>query len=253
MAQRIATHGIELAFQEYGEGTPLVLLHGFTGIGDNWRLVFPDPLTGYRVIIPDLRGHGGSTNPSGVFTFRQSAKDVFGLVDHLGIDRFKGIGLSAGAKTLLHMATQQPARVDAMVLVSATPRFPDPARAIMRMMTLESRTADDWAQMRQWHTQGDDQIRALWQQGLDFATSHDDMNFTATTLAPISARTLVVHGDRDPLYPVELAVEVYRGIPDSALWVVPHGGHGPIFGEEAAPFAAAALSFLRHGNTAARI
>lgn len=52
--------------------------------------------------------------------------------------------------------------------------------------------------MRQWHPQGDDQIRALWQQGFDFATSHDDMNFNSTTLGTISARTLVVHGDRDP-------------------------------------------------------
>jgi pimeloyl-ACP methyl ester carboxylesterase len=244
MTQKVATNGIELAFQEYGTGEPLVLLHGFTGIGDNWRHVFPDPIAGYRVIIPDLRGHGGSTNPSGVFTFRQSALDIIGLLDHLCIDRFKAIGLSAGAKTMLHVATAQPARVAAMVLVSGTPHIPEPARAIMRMMTLESRTPEDWAQMRQWHTQGDEQIRAIWQQGLDFATSHDDMNFTPAKLGAISARTLIVHGDRDPLYPVELAVELYRGIPASALWVVPNGGHGPIFGEQAATFAAEALAFL---------
>ena len=241
---RVETNGIELAFKAHGTGEPLVLLHGFTGIGDNWRHVFPNPIAGHRVIVPDLRGHGRSTNPAGVFTFRQSALDIFGLLDHLGIERFKAIGLSAGAKTLLHMATQQPSRVEAMVLVSATPHIPEPARAIMRMMTLESRTEEDWAQMRHWHTHGDDQIRALWQQGVDFATSHHDMNFTAASLSTISARTLIVHGDRDPLYPVELAVELYRGIPASALWVVPHGGHGPIFGEQAPAFAAAALSFL---------
>ncbi|MEO8678629.1 MAG: alpha/beta hydrolase [Vicinamibacterales bacterium] len=247
MAHIVATNGVQLAFQEHGEGEPLVLLHGFTGIGDNWRHVFPDAIPGHRVIIPDLRGHGGSTNPSGSFTFRQSALDIFGLLEHLGIDRFQAIGLSAGAKTLLHMATAQPGRIEAMVLVSATPRIPDPARAIMRMMTLESRTPEDWAQMRQWHPQGDEQIRALWQQSVDFATSHDDMNFTAATLGAITARTLIVHGDRDPLYPVEVAVELYRGIPGSALWVVPHGGHGPIFGEQAAQFAAAAIGFLRTG------
>ena len=243
MAQRVGLNGVELYFEEYGSGEPLVLLHGFTGIGDNWQLVFPNPIAHHRVLIPDLRGHGRSTNPSGLFTFRQSALDVFGLLDHLGIDRVKAIGVSAGAKTLLHMATQQPSRVEAMVIVSATPRFPEPARALMRMMTLESRTPEDWAQMRQWHPQGDDQIRALWQQGFDFAASHDDMNFTSTTLAAISARTLIVHGDRDPLYPVEVALELYRGIPNSSLWVVPNGGHGPIFGESAAPFATTALDF----------
>ena len=53
-----------------------------------------------------------------------------------------------------------------------------------------------------------------------------------------------MHGDRDPLYPVELAVELFRGIPNAALWVVPNGGHGPIFGEQAAPFVRTATAFL---------
>ena len=65
---------------------------------------------------------------------------------------------------------------------------------------------------------------------LSFATSEDDMAFTQPQLAAITARALIVHGDRDPLYPVELAIELFRGIPGSALWVVPNGGHGPIFG-----------------------
>ena len=50
--------------------------------------------------------------------------------DHLRVDRFKAIGVSLGAKTLLHVATAQPSRVDAMVLVSATPYFPQQARAL---------------------------------------------------------------------------------------------------------------------------
>jgi len=56
-----------------------------------------------------------------------------------------------------------------------------------------------------------------------------------------------VHGDRDPLYPVELALEMYRSIPASALWVVPDAGHGPIFGSMAAPFVDTAVAFLRGG------
>jgi pimeloyl-ACP methyl ester carboxylesterase len=79
-----------------------------------------------------LRGHGRSTNPSKEFTFRQLSLDVFSLLDHLGVERCKAIGLSMGAKTLLHLATQQPARVEAMVLLSAAPYFPEQARAIMR-------------------------------------------------------------------------------------------------------------------------
>jgi len=78
-----------------------------------------------------------------------------------------------------------------------------------------------------------------------FSTSYDDMAFTPPLLATIQARTLIVHGDRDPLYPVELALELYRSIPHSALWVVPHGGHGPIFGALAPGFVQTALAHIQ--------
>ena len=197
------------------------------------------------MIAPDLRGHGRSTNPSDALTSADVARDVFALLDTLGIDRVKAIGMSGGANALLHMATRQPSRVQAMVHVSGTPRFPDQARAIMRTMTAETRSEAEWAEMRERHRHGDDQIRALWKYVRGFADDRDDMNFTATTLSRITARTLIVHGDRDPLYPVELAVELLRGIPNAALWVVPNGGHGPIFGEQAAPFVRTATAFLR--------
>lgn len=244
MTQTITANGIDLFYRDSGSGQPLLLLHGFTGCGDDWQHVFAQPLPGFRIITPDLRGHGRSTNPSGTFRFAEVAHDIFALLDRLAIDRVHAIGMSAGANTLLHMATQQPSRVAAMVHVSGTPRFPDQARAIMRTMTAESRSESEWADMRGRHYHGDDQIRALWTQARGFADDRDDMNFTATTLSRITARTLIVHGDRDPLYPVELAVELLRGIPNAALWVVPNGGHGPIFGGQAAPFVETAAAFL---------
>jgi pimeloyl-ACP methyl ester carboxylesterase len=70
------------------------------------------------------------------------------------------------------------------------------------------------------------------------------MAFTPPLLGTITARTLIVHGDRDPYYPVTLAVEMFQAIPRSALWIVPYGGHGPIFGALAPAFAAAALDHL---------
>jgi pimeloyl-ACP methyl ester carboxylesterase len=237
-------NGVQLFYRDSGAGEPLLLLHGFTGSGDDWQHVFAEPLDGYRIIAPDLRGHGRSTNPSGIFRFADVARDIFGLLDRLGIDRVKAIGMSAGANTLLHMAAQQPPRVAAMIHVSGTPRFPDQARLIMRTMTEETRTAADWTEMRGRHHLGDDQIRALWRHAREFADDRDDMNFTAASLSTITARTLIVHGDRDPLYPVELAVELLRSIPNASLWVVPDGGHGPIFGEQAAPFVKTAAAFL---------
>jgi pimeloyl-ACP methyl ester carboxylesterase len=242
---------IEMYYEIRGEGEPLLLLHGGSGVGANWELIFKVPPLGYRLIVPDLRGHGRTTNPSMEFTFRQSALDVFALLDHLGIERFNAIGMSMGAKTLLHMATQQPGRVEAMVLVSATPYFPEQARSIMREMTPDNRTDAEWQQMRQRHKHGDEQIRLLWRQANAFASSYDDMNFTPPYLSTITARTLIVHGDRDPLYPVNLSMEMYSAIPRSYLWVIPNGGHGPIFGEHTGSgestrrFAETALAFLR--------
>jgi pimeloyl-ACP methyl ester carboxylesterase len=222
MTSTIAVNGIDLFYRDTGDGDSLLLLHGFTGSGDDWQHVFPNPIPGYRVIAPDLRGHGRSTNPDGTFTFAAAARDILGLMDGLGIDSARAIGMSGGANALLHMATQQPSRVAAMVLASTTPRYPEQARAIMRTMPREG-------------------VAGYAHQ---FAEDRDDMNFTADTLAAITGRTLIVHGDRDPLYPVELAIELLRGIPNAALWVVPNGGHGPIFGEHAEPFARAALAFL---------
>src|SRR6185436_11887698 len=175
----VPVNDIEMYYEIRGEGEPLILLHGGGGSGANWELIMKDVPSGYRLIVPDLRGHGRSTNPSPELTFRQSARDVIGMLDHLGIERFKAIGLSFGAKTLLHVATQQPKRVEAMVLVSATPYFPEQARAIMRQLTPENRSEAEWQQMRQWHKHGDEQIRKLWSQMNALKDSYDDMNFTA--------------------------------------------------------------------------
>ena len=245
-SETINLKGFQMYFEERGDGEPLLLLHGGTGIGADWAFVFTggDP-AGFRVIVPDLRGHGRSTNPSGAFSFQQVARDILALIDHLGINRVKAIGMSAGAKALLHMATRQPNRIDAMVLVSATPRFPAEARAAMAAVTVDAYSEAQWASLRLRHVHGDDQIRMLFDQMRALKDSDDDMAFTPPLLATITARTLIVHGDRDPLYPVELAMEMYRAIPKSALWVVPNGEHGPIFGPLAAPFVETALAFLR--------
>jgi pimeloyl-ACP methyl ester carboxylesterase len=244
-ADTINVNGFQMYYEARGDGEPLLLLHGGTGIGADWQHVFTggDP-AGFRVIVPDLRGHGRSTNPSGAFTFRQAAADIFALLDHLDIRLVKAIGVSAGAKTLLHMATRQPGRIDAMVLVSATPYFPAQVRAAMAQLTADTFSDAEWAAQRQRHVHGDDQIRMLYEQMRGLKDSYDDMAFTPPLLNTIAARTLIVHGDRDPLYPVEMAMELFRSIPRSSLWIVPDAGHGPIFGKMAPPFVEIAMAYL---------
>jgi pimeloyl-ACP methyl ester carboxylesterase len=242
--------GTTLHIDEWGSGEPLLLLHGLTGTARDWKHALDLDSLGvsHRVIAPDARGHGRSTNPTGAFTFARCAEDVCAILDRLGIASARAIGVSLGAKTLLHVATRAPERISAMVLVSATPRFPDEARAIFRSAAVAEHTPEEWTAMRAVHVHGDEAIAALWGMPARFASDTTDMQFPAERLAAISARTLVVTGDRDPLYPVELAVELFRGIPNASLYVIPGGGHGPIFGDERQAFEERALAHLRDGE-----
>lgn len=240
----VELNGIRLHYDRRGNGSPVLLLHGGTGFGADWKHVFPHPPKGMELITPDLRGHGRSLNPARTFTIPQIAEDVLALLDHLSISVCRAIGMSLGAKTLLHVAAMRPEQIEAMVLVSATPYFPASARKLMAQATPESYDKDQLNAMREKHSGGDDQILALWQQMHALKDSYDDMNFTPPLLGKIQARTLIVHGDSDPLYPVEMANELYRSIPRSNLWVVPGGGHVPIFDDICSNFAQVAIEFL---------
>ena len=242
---QVAVNGIDLHYEIANEGKPLLWLHGFMGAGTDWQYIFGEPPVGFRVIAPDLRGHGASTNPSAEFSFRQAAHDVLGLLDELHIDRLRAIGVSGGGLTLLHIATLRPAVVDAMVIVSAPPYFPAQARAIQRQASEAMFGPAELDLMRKRHVRGPEQLQQLLAHARGFADSYDDVSFTSPHLGMITADTLVVFGDRDPLYPVALAFELYSAIPQAHLWVVPNGGHGPVFADAAPRFVETSLAFLR--------
>jgi pimeloyl-ACP methyl ester carboxylesterase len=249
-ASSVPLNGIDMYYATEGEENPeapLLLLHGSTGCQENWAHAGRDQFAReYTLILPDARGHGRTTNPQKTITHRQCALDTLALLDHLGISKCRAIGLSMCGNILLHMATLQPERIEAMVLVSATMHFPEQARAIMAQVPpAADQPPQEWETMRKRHKHGDEQIVALWDWARGMKDSHDDMNFTPQALSKITASTLIVYGDRDFLYPVEMAVAMYRSIPRSALWVVPNGGHGPVFFDAAAKFAQTALAFFR--------
>ena len=66
--QTLAVNGINMAYRDIGDGPALVLLHGFSGTGEAWNPLLEDLSAHFRLIVPDLRGHGRSINPSGHFT-----------------------------------------------------------------------------------------------------------------------------------------------------------------------------------------
>jgi pimeloyl-ACP methyl ester carboxylesterase len=233
----------EMYYEEYGEGKPLVLLHGFGGCTQNWHPFTAKLSERYRLIVVDLRGHGHSTNPENRFTHREAANDVFLLLEKLGVSQFSAMGMSTGGMTLLHMATSQPDRIDSMVLISATSHFPDQARAIMRRASFGTMPQQVQEMYQECAKRGDEQIRQLITQFNAFHDNYDDMNFTAQSLSTITARTLVVHGDRDNFFPVEIPVNIHRSIPNAALWIIPGGDHVPIY-DSTVPFTSTALQFL---------
>ncbi|HEY0709937.1 MAG TPA: alpha/beta hydrolase [Polyangia bacterium] len=249
--QTLTVGDVTLAYETHGDPKreTLLLLHGFLGSRADWEHVFsPEDFANlarhHHLLLVDLPGHGASKWGARGFSHRQSAEVMFALLDHLKITRVKGIGVSGGGNVLLHMATQQPSRVVAMVITGCPSHFPAQARRLMALVPPEGQGEEDWRIMRARHKHGDDQIRALWRQAREFKDSHHDMNFTPPLLGTITARTLMVNGDRDPLYPIEMFVEMYRAIPNSQLWIVPGGGHGPIYGEQRAAFVATARAFL---------
>jgi pimeloyl-ACP methyl ester carboxylesterase len=241
----VHVNDIEMHYEVVGSGDPLLLLHGFAGCGDTWQPFIPALSKHFQLIVPDLRGHGWSTNPARTFTHRQSAADVLALLDHLRLPRVRAMGISTGGMTLLHMATLQPDRITAMVLIGATSYFPAEARAIM--VASKDHTPEEVLEMqRACAKRGDEQLQEIRTEFQGFKDSYDDMNFTPPYLGTIKARTLIVHGDRDQFFPVRIPVEMYQSIPGSELWIVPGGGHVPIFGLQQTMFEQTAIEFLEH-------
>jgi pimeloyl-ACP methyl ester carboxylesterase len=238
-----SVNGIKLYYEEYGTGEPLLLIHGFQGAGAMWGPVIPELSKHYHLIVVDMRGHGHSTNPTNQFTHKQSALDMYALLDSLGIKQFSAMGISSGGMTLLHMATQQPSRVKSMVLIGATIYFPEQARVIMRHDAPEQLTAEEIARARQFHVYGEEQIRALRTEFHNFKDSYDDMNFTPPLLGTITAQTLIVHGDRDVFFAAGIPTSMYCAIPNSYLWIIPNGSHVPII-EHVPEFTKLSLEFL---------
>jgi pimeloyl-ACP methyl ester carboxylesterase len=234
-------------YEEYGAGKPLLLLHGFGGSVKNWHPFVAQLKERYRLIVVDLRGHGYSTNPDNQFTHREAASDVLLLLEKLGICRFSAMGISTGGMVLLHLATRQPSCVDSIVLVSASPHFPDQARVIMRKSIFARMPRQVQEMYRECAQRGDEQIRQLIEQFNALHNNYDDMNFTAQDLSTITARTLVVHGDRDQFFPVEIPISLCRSIPNATLWMIPGGDHVPIY-NSAVPFVPTVLRFLDGTN-----
>ena len=220
-------NGHTLHYRVAGKGPVLLLLHGFTLTGRQWVSLAGHFTGTYTTVIPDLPGHGGSSQVPGAFSFAKTAEMMNGLLDKLGAERAYGMGHSAGAMTLLNMAAQRPGRLEAMILVGG-PHYIGPD---LRNKTREETWEHQEPAVQEWylkmHPGGQKQVDYLFGQFLGLADNQERV--PAEVLRTIQTRTLIIWGDRDPYFPLEIPLELYRALPQAALWVVPEQGHSPLW------------------------
>jgi len=225
----VEVNGIDLHYRLVGEGSPVLLLHGFSLSGMWWNSLITDLAKENTLIIPDLPAHGRSSRHDGPYLYTQVAQDLFALMDHLHINEFNGIGHSAGGAILLHMGAQKPNRLKAMIVVSSAHRMSDEGRDILsEQPDLEDHSPAQRSYWQRIHPGGDKQIQSLID-SMRSLSKYSENELTAGQLFEITARTLIVVGDGDAFAPLDLALELRQSILDSNLWVIPSQGHAPIW------------------------
>jgi len=124
--QIIALNGVELNVITGGNGTPLILLHGFPQTSVIWHRVAPELARHFSLVMPDLRGYGGSSAPPGdpehrQYSKREVAKDIIALADQLGIGRFALAGHDRGGRVGYRLVLDHPGRVTKFCAIDIIP------------------------------------------------------------------------------------------------------------------------------------
>ena len=117
--QRVRVNGIEINVTVAGQGDPVVLLHGWPHTGLVWSEVVPALAQTHLVLVPDLRGAGGSDRPASGYDLNTLVDDVTGLLDRFDRPTAAVVGLDLGAPVAFMTALREPERVDRLVLMEA--------------------------------------------------------------------------------------------------------------------------------------
>lgn len=240
---RIRSGDAEIAYAVLGDGPPLVLLHPFPAHHELW-LPSADALASrYRVILPDLRGHGESEIGEGWATMEKHANDIVRVLDDADVGRAIFCGVSIGGYILFEFWRRNRGRVAALALCCTRPQADTPEARAVRLKTaeevlergtewfvdgmipklvgrttLESRP-DRVSGARRMMLKMPPQAIAQIQQGM---TERPD---SIPTLKTINVPTLVVMGEEDTLARVADGELMRQQIAGSQLAVVPKAGH----------------------------
>ncbi len=135
----VTTNGVDLRVVDVGEGPAVILAHGFPELAFSWRhQIAPLAAAGYRVLVPDQRGYGGSSRPEAIEDYDIFALtgDLVGLLDDAGIERAVFVGHDWGSMVVWQSALLHPERVAAVVGMSVpyVPRSAAPPTQIWRQV-----------------------------------------------------------------------------------------------------------------------
>jgi pimeloyl-ACP methyl ester carboxylesterase len=257
--REITLHGHRVAYREAGDSGPvLLLIHGITGNACQWDDVIPLLAQHYRVIAPDLLGHGQSAKPRGDYSLGAYAAGIRDLIVALGHRRATVVGHSLGGGIAMQFVYEYPPFAERLVLVNSGglgrevnmllraaslpgSEFVLPLIAHARVLGLGAavgavfgklgfRAGPDLGEMaRGYASLGNAEaraafvhtIRAVIDPGGQRVSAHDRLYLTS--LVP----SLVVWGDRDPMIPVEHAEPAHKAMPGSRLEIFEGAGHFP--------------------------
>jgi pimeloyl-ACP methyl ester carboxylesterase len=223
-------NGIKIYYEIYGEGQPLVLLHGGgSTIETSFGRIIPQLAKAYQVIAVELQNHGRSGFRTIPQTFEQDADDVASLLKDLGIDKADFFGFSNGGHTCIEIYLRHPEIVNKLILASSpykrsgfVPGFFEGFRDVkLESMPLQLREG--------FLKVNPDSAKLQMLFDHDVARMVAFKGWTDDQLRSIKAPTLIMSGDADVMTP-ECAVEMRHLIPNSELAVLP-GEHGKYIGE----------------------
>lgn len=223
-------NGLKMYHEIYGQGKPLVLIHGGgSTIQSNFEKVIPLFAKNRQVIAVELQAHGRTDDRNADLSFEQDADDIAMLLKNLNVDKADFFGFSNGGTTTLQIAIRYPEIVDKIVLGSALAKrngAPEWFWGVMEQAKLENmpeqlktaykQVAPDTSGLQVMHDRDAKRM-------LNFKDISDEQ------IESIQAPTLIIIGDKDIITP-EHAIELHKQIAKSELAIIP-GGHGEYIGE----------------------
>jgi 3-oxoadipate enol-lactonase len=228
---------IDLYFEDHGNGIPLVLLHGYPFDHTIWQAVIPTMAEKARVIVPDLRGHGRTDAPEGIYTMRQVADDVAALLDALKISRAVVVGHSMGGYVALAFAQAYPHCLLGLGMVASQAAADSPERRAGRLLTADEVLLKGMGDIAESMPSKLTTHAALLPALRNYILATRPMGAAGILkgmavrpdmtafLADIAVPAVVIAGGSDSLIPLEKAVEMARKLPNGRLVTLPEAGH----------------------------